>query len=210
MNKEIFRKFLKDNYPENYNLQLKMFERYLELLLEINSYINLVSRKTSEEDYWTKHFLDSVLPHNSIDFKNRKILDFGTGGGMPGIPLKIIFPTVEMYLLDSRKKKVGAVKNIIKKLDLSKCFTIVSRLEDMSMSWNGFFDLIICRSVKIIPKYKQKLLSLLKPNGEILFYKGREMDDIRIFNKYKILDFSHPEIGERNIIQIKKIWEDYE
>jgi len=162
MNKEIFRKFLRENYPEKYNSYLQVFRHYLELILEINSSINLVSRKTSEDEYWTKHFLDSILPHNSVEFSNKKILDFGTGGGMPGVPLKIVFPTSEMYLLDSRGKKIEALKNIIKKLDLSGCFTIVSRLEDMNESWNEFFDLIVCRAVKIIPKYKKNIIEIVE------------------------------------------------
>jgi len=210
MNKDIFRDFLEKNYPEDFEYRLKRFEEYLKFLLEANSLINLVSRKTSEDEFWNRHFLDSLLLHSSTKFNNRKILDFGTGGGMPGIPLKLMFPTAEVHLLDSRRKKVEAVRNIIKKLDLSGCFTIVSRLEEMSESWDGFFDMIICRSVKILPKYKSKLLSLLKNDGEILFYKSKEMDDMKIFKKYKIIDLSHPAIGERKIIQIKKRWEDHE
>jgi 16S rRNA (guanine527-N7)-methyltransferase len=210
MNKEIFHDFLKINFPEDQERYMAEFERYLLELLEKNQLINLVSRKTSEADFWAKHFLDSLLPCKSFNFNNKKILDFGTGGGMPGIPLKIIFPAAEVYLLDSRKKKIDAVKKIIKKLDLSECFTIVSRIEEMDHSWDGFFDLIVCRSVKILPKYKKILLKLLKHEGEILFYKSKRLEDMEMFSRYKILDLSHPSIGERKIVQIKKIWEEYE
>jgi 16S rRNA (guanine527-N7)-methyltransferase len=210
MNKKNFDSFIKNNFPENYEIYLSNFSNYLKIITEINRSVNLVSRKTSEAEFWVKHFLDSILLFNLTEFKNKKILDFGTGGGMPGIPLKIIFPSAKMYLLDSTEKKIQAVKKMIKKLDLSDCFTIVSRLEGMDDSWNDFFDLIVCRSVKIIPRYKDKLFQLLSNNGEILLYKGRKIEDVQIFSKYKIWDLSHPALGERKIVQIKKEWEDYE
>jgi len=210
MNKEIFESFLKANFPENHETYLRSFINYLNIITEINRSVNLVSRKTSESEFWVKHFLDSILLFSLTEFENKKILDFGTGGGIPGIPLKIIFPSAKMYLLDSTEKKIQAVKKIIKKLDLSDCFTIVSRLEGMDDSWNDFFDLIICRSVKIIPRYRRKLFQLLSNNGEILLYKGRKMEDVQIFSKYKIWDLSHSALGERKIVQIKKEWENYE
>jgi 16S rRNA (guanine527-N7)-methyltransferase len=210
MNKKNFDSFIKNNFPENYEIYLSNFSNYLKIITEINRSVNLVSRKTSESEFWVKHFLDSILLFSLTEFENKKILDFGTGGGIPGIPLKIIFPSAKMYLLDSTEKKIQAVKKIIKKLDLSDCFTIVSRLEGMDDSWNDFFDLIICRSVKIIPRYRRKLFQLLSNNGEILLYKGRKMEDVQIFSKYKIWDLSHSALGERKIVQIKKEWENYE
>ncbi|KQC07555.1 MAG: hypothetical protein APR54_05950 [Candidatus Cloacimonas sp. SDB] len=210
MDKEIFKRFLKENFPKNYDSYLQNFSNYLQIITEINRSVNLVSRKTLKSEFWVKHFLDSVMVFKLTEFKNKKILDFGTGGGMPGIPLKIIFPSAKMYLLDSTEKKIQAVKKMIKKLDLSDCFTIVSRIEEMDDNWDDFFDLIVCRSVKIIPRYRRKLFRLLSKNGEILLYKGRKIEDVQIFSKYKIWDLSHPALGERKIVQIKKEWEDYE
>ncbi|RLC56550.1 MAG: 16S rRNA (guanine(527)-N(7))-methyltransferase RsmG, partial [Candidatus Cloacimonadota bacterium] len=129
--------------------------------------------------------------------------DFGTGGGLPGIPLNIVYPSSEIYLLDSTHKKINAVKDIIKILDLPSCFTIVSRLEDLESSWFGSFDIIVCRSVKILPKYKSVLFKLIKNNGKIILYKSKLMDDIGQFKKYQIHDVSHPAIGKRKIIVIE-------
>ncbi len=203
MNKEIFRKYLEKHLPHKADELMISFERFLDALWEENSKVNLISRKTPKEEYWTRHFLDSLLPIEIVDFSNKKILDFGTGGGLPGIPLNLVYPNSELYLLDSTHKKINAVKDIIKTLDLPSCFTIVSRLEDLESSWFGSFDVIVCRSVKILPKYKSTLFKLIKNNGKIILYKSKLMDDIGQFKKRSIHDVSHSAIGERKIIVIE-------
>ncbi len=204
MKKKIFADFIEEYFPEKSEILLSKFNRFHQYLKEENSKVNLISRKTPSEDYWTLHFLDSILPVKHIDFRRKNILDFGTGGGLPGIPLKIIFQSSIVYLLDSKRKKIRAIENIIKKLDLKKCFTIVSRLEEMEEKWFSKFDVIVCRSVKILPKYKKWMFKLLKNDGEIILYKSRKLDDIKQFSKTKIFDVSHNEIGKRKIIKIKK------
>lgn len=210
MNKEIFREFLKEKLADREQSILRKFEDYHQILLEFNRSVNLVSRKTLGTEIWTRHFLDSLLPLSFFDLNNKTVLDFGTGGGMPGIPLKIVFPTSKVYLLDARRKKIEVVKKMIKKLDLSECFTIVSRLEELKDIWSGFFDVIVCRSVKILPKYKRFLLDLLTDDGEILLYKGKSFEEAEVFTRNNIINISHPAIGERKLVQIKKKWEGYE
>ncbi len=202
--KEVFSKFLAANFSENYPEIIKKFELYQQLLITANQNVNLISRKTSSKDYWTLHFLDSILPFHLFEFENKRVLDFGTGGGLPGIPLKLIFPKVSFYFLDSRLKKIEVLKNIIKKLDLKKCFTIVSRLEEVDIGWSGYFDFIISRSVKFTPRYYGKMLGLLSDNGIIILYKGPKIDDLDFVDDYDKFDVSHPQIGKRNIIIIKK------
>ena len=203
MQERIFKDFLSKKL-EKIDIVMNSFHTYFELLCEANKTVNLISRKTPPQDYWTVHFLDSILLVGLFDFVGKKILDFGTGGGLPGIPLKLLYPTSEMYLLDSTQKKMQAVKNIVKKLDLKECFTIVSRLEDLDEKWEEYFDFIVCRSVKILPKYKKIMFRLLQNNGRIILYKSRKLDDVLQFKNYKIHDISQPVLGERKIIEIKK------
>ena len=203
MQERIFKDFLSKKINK-IDVVVNSFHTYFDLLCEANKTVNLISRKTPLQDYWTIHFLDSILPIGLFDFAGKKILDFGTGGGLPGIPLKLLYPTSEMYLLDSTRKKIQAVKNIVKKLDLNGCFTIVSRLEYLDEKWEEYFDFIVCRSVKILPKYKTIMFRLLRNNGRIIFYKSRKLDDVLQFKNYKIHDVSQPVLGERKIIEIKK------
>ena len=204
MKKQAFIDFIEKYRPQQAEAIIKSFSEFQQYLWDENSKVNLISRQVAAEDYWTAHLLDSILPISQLDFSGLKVLDFGSGGGLPGIPLKLIFPKAEVYCLDSRRKKMISVQNMIKKLDLSGCFTIVSRLEELDDNWLGQFDLIVCRSVKILPQYKQKILDLLKSGGRLLLYKSKLLDDVEQFEHRKIYDFSHPAIGTRKIIEITK------
>jgi len=204
MKKQAFIDFIEKHRPQQAEAIVERFAEFQQYLWQENSKVNLISRQVAAEDYWTAHLLDSILPIAELDFSGLRILDFGSGGGLPGIPLKLIFPTAEIYCLDSRRKKMISVQNMIKKLDLSGCFTIVSRLEELDDKWLEKFDLIVCRSVKILPQYKQKILALLKPGGRLVLYKSKLLDDVKQFENSKIYDLSHPGIGTRKIIEITK------
>lgn len=184
--------------------QLEQLAAYQQYLSEANQYVNLISRKASLEDIWHLHILDSILIIKEITFQREAILDFGTGGGLPGIPIKILFPETRMYLLDSRSRKMDAIKNIIKKLDLPDCFPITSRLEDLENNWFGYFDVILSRSVRQEKVYKQAIERLLTASGRILLYKSHLLDDLVIYPKYTSYDISHPLVGTRKLIEIKK------
>lgn len=202
--KKEFIKFLK-LIKKDSDSNLQLFDQFYNLLVEENQKINLFSRKMAIEDIWTIHFLDSLcLAELYPELKNEKILDFGTGGGMPGIPLKIIFPENQMVFLDSIHKKINSIKIFSKKLDLNSCDFVCSRIEDIDSVWYGTFDRIVCRSVRILPQFKDILLKLLKPNGILNLYKAVALEDAELFKNYQILDVSKPVLGERKIIEIRK------
>jgi len=202
--KKEFELFLTELRPDAAKELLQKFEDYQYALWEENQKVNLVSRKTLAQDYWINHFLDSILGTKHVSFSGKKVLDFGTGGGFPGIPIALLFPSSEVFLLDSKQKKIKALKIIAEKLDLKNCFTIVSRIEELAPTWFGSFDYIVSRSVKITPEYVPVLFRLLKPEGKLVLYKSKILDDTEQFENKKIIDISHPKIGERKLVII---WE---
>lgn len=202
MKKEIFKKFLEDSFPNSFSVLLHRFEQYYDWLVSENQKINLISRKTDPDDIWTHHFLDSLLSIKCVDFSNKRILDFGTGGGFPGVPLAILYSSSVLYLLDSTKKKIQSIKTGISLLKLNNCNFFDIRLEEIPVKFYGTFDLIVSRSVRMTPEYKILMEKLLKKDGIIVLYKSQNLDDVSIFENKKIYDVSTPEIGERKIVII--------
>ncbi len=194
--------YLEDMDKFDVEMVLPLFDRYHELLVDTNAKINLVSRATPADEYWTKHYLDSIAPARFFDFGGKTVLDFGSGGGLPGIPLKILYPDCEMYLLDSRGKKCDAVAEIVKMLDVKGCQTVHSRLEEYLPKIR--FDVIVCRSVRIEPRFASSLKKLVKSGGSLFFYKAKEIDDLKPFIGIEYHDASHPSLGERRIAVWKR------
>ncbi|MCB5257548.1 MAG: 16S rRNA (guanine(527)-N(7))-methyltransferase RsmG [Candidatus Cloacimonadaceae bacterium] len=174
--REEFIHFLQELKLSDIDKILSKFEMYYQLLIDYNRYLNLISRATPAPEIWTYHFLDSLLPLKCIDLSNKKILDFGSGGGLPGIPVKLVVPSCKMVLLDSTQKKVKSLKEMIYKLNLTDCEAICSRLEDYYTEER--FDYILCRAIKMEKRYFKPLHSLLKPTGTMLFYKAQDISDI--------------------------------
>ena len=180
------------------------FERYCGELERANASLNLFSRKMPIQDIWTRHFLDSVsILEVYRDWSSQKVLDFGTGGGLPGIPLKILYPQCEMVLLDSIKKKILAVNEIVQSLCLQNISCVIARLESKEMDrYVDFFDVIVCRAVKITPILRKALLKVLKKKGKIFLYKAINLDDVRCFEKFKIHKLDLKFFEDRKIVEI--------
>jgi len=129
--------------------KLRQFERYAAGLLNWNEKVNLISRGDIK-NLWYKHFLGSVgfLFRFKVQ-NNSSMLDIGTGGGLPGIPLAILHPEIEFTLIDSITKKITAVKSIVDELNLSNISVLCGRAEDLDRKKQhaGKFDYIISRAV---------------------------------------------------------------
>lgn len=183
---------------------LEKLNEYYNWILEENSKINLISRKTDPDDLWTLHFLDSLLSIKCVDYSSKNVLDFGTGGGFPGIPLAVLYPQSHFTMLDSTKKKIQSVRNGAARLALANCSFLDIRLEEVPQELDGSFDIVVSRSVRIEPQYKKILFRLLKDEGLIVLYKSQNLDDAALFRKVSITDVSTPLIGERKIVVIRK------
>lgn len=145
-----------------------------------NLKINVVSRKDIEQIY-LRHVLHSMCIAKFISFKaNSNVIDVGTGGGFPGIPLAILFPEVNFTLVDSIGKKLKVVEEVVSGLKLSNVKTIHSRAEDLT---SGQFDFVVSRAVAYMPTFvhwTQHLLSKKNrhqiANG-ILYLKGGDLEE---------------------------------
>jgi 16S rRNA (guanine(527)-N(7))-methyltransferase RsmG len=131
------------------DLQLEQLDQYVNLLLGWNKKINLISRK-DEENFWTYHILHSVSPLFKLKImEGCKIIDIGTGGGLPGIPLKILRPDISFICLDATKKKANAVSQMVDELKLEDIKVIWGRAEEIGMQFEYLhkFDFAIARAV---------------------------------------------------------------
>ncbi|MEK6572220.1 MAG: 16S rRNA (guanine(527)-N(7))-methyltransferase RsmG [Bacteroidota bacterium] len=134
--------------------QADLLQRYVAHLLDWNRKVNLISRK-DEQNIWERHILHSVslLFHVSFD-AGARILDLGTGGGLPGIPIKILSPQISLTLIDSIRKKIVAVADIARKLSLTDVKVECGRAEELANreEFRRQFDYVIARGVANLNK----------------------------------------------------------
>ena len=164
-------------FPDLTELQIERFSRLEELYTLWNNQINVISRKDTE-NFYERHVLHSLGIAKVMDFKDSsEILDIGTGGGFPGIPLAILFPNCQFTLVDSIGKKIKVVNEVAIALDLKNVQGIHVRAENI----NKKFDFIVSRAVTAMPafltwvdkKFKKENINEF-PNG-ILYLKGGDL-----------------------------------
>jgi len=152
-------------------------KRFNDLVMEWNGKINLVSRKkTNIYDLIadSRQFLDY------IDFRRGlRILDLGTGGGIPGIVIKIHHPEIELTLIDSIGKKIKAVNDIVNKLGLENVEVICSRAEELAKQdkYINRFDYIVARSVAVLDDLAKWSIVLINPGGKLITVKGADFEE---------------------------------
>jgi 16S rRNA (guanine527-N7)-methyltransferase len=129
--------------------QMELLEEYTRLLLQWNKKINLISRK-DEPNIWTRHIFHCVSLLFSVSIQqNARVIDLGTGGGLPGIPMRVLIPTLSLTLVDSTKKKVEAVADIVDHLGLADVKVECARAEELATkkAFKNEFDYVVARSV---------------------------------------------------------------
>lgn len=172
---EIIKKYFKDLGAE----KLNKLESLDELYRNWNQKINVISRKDIEA-LEVHHVLHSLALAKIISFRlGTKVLDVGTGGGFPGIPLAILFPEVDFCLVDSIGKKIKVVENIAASLGLSNVRALQTRVENMTEQ----FDFIVSRAVTAFPDFVALTKGRVRQNGfnalpnGILYLKGGDFND---------------------------------
>ncbi len=190
------------------------YKHYMECFLEENSKVNLIS-KNDEKYLWEKHIYDSLSI--SLFFEKYKpkvstILDIGTGGGFPSVPIALTYPDIKVVAVDSIAKKIRAIETIKEKLGIKNLEPICSRVENL----DGKFDIVTSRAVSSLKTICEYALPKLKSNGFFVAYKSKKFkeeieDASSVLKKYKseiveVIEYELPleEKIDRNLIIIRK------
>lgn len=159
--------------------QIEQFIAYYEILVEWNKVMNLTGI-TEWDEVITKHFIDSVAIVKAHDMsKVKRVIDIGTGAGFPGIPLKIAFPHLEVVLLDSLKKRINFLDEVIKVLGLTNISTIHGRAEDFAKQkdYRETFDLCVSRAVASLNVLSEYCLPFVELDGYFIPYKSGKIEE---------------------------------
>jgi 16S rRNA (guanine527-N7)-methyltransferase len=157
--------------------QWQQFNYYIRLLLEWNQRINLIS-PNDEERIAERHVLESLAVLSTWPFpKAASVLDLGSGGGFPGVPLKIMRPDLAMTLLESRQKKTLFLNTVVRELKLEHCRVVNARVEELAKTSGEKFSIVIARAVADLITLWKWSKPLLADGGMLLAMKGGELDD---------------------------------
>lgn len=193
-------------FPDLTEVQIKQFSDLQELYKDWNLKINVVSRKDIDELY-LRHVLHSLAIAKVIAFKpNTKVMDVGTGGGFPGIPLAILFPETQFHLVDSIGKKIKVVNEVAEGLGLENIKTTHGRVEEVKDT----YDFIVSRAVAQMETFQRWVRNKVhkKQNHDlkngILYLKGGDLsEELAAFPKATI--YNLPDFFEEEFFETKKL-----
>ena len=213
--KEIFINESKDLNLEINDKQLELFYQYMNGIIDWNDKIN-VTAITDEKMFIVKHFVDS-LAINKFVAQAKSIIDIGTGGGFPGIPLKIMNYDKKVTLIDSVNKKLNVIRDITKDMDLGEIEILHSRAEDLAskQEYRETYDIATTRAVSNFSTILEYMLPFIKVGGYAICMKGpnytEEFEEAKVAIEVlggKFDSIERLNVGnelERNIIVIKKV-----
>ncbi|MBF0713500.1 16S rRNA (guanine(527)-N(7))-methyltransferase RsmG [Gemella sp. GH3] len=215
MDKNQFYKHLENNGINLTDKQKDQFKKYFQLVFYWNERINLTAI-TDEDEFYTKHFYDSIATSFYFDFKNVKsICDVGSGAGFPSIPLKIIYPHLEVTIVDSLNKRIKFLNLLAEELDLKDCIFVHGRAEDFGQKDNfrESFDVVTARAVARLNVLSELCIPLVKLDGYFLSLKAQKCNEEKLEASKAINvlggilesdDLFYVEGEERHILKIRK------
>ena len=194
-------------FPELTSSQISQFETLVELYNYWNSKINLISRKDINE-IEVRHFLHSLSIAKFFSFKPKtNILDIGTGGGFPGIPLALIFPDVNFHLTDSIGKKIKVVNEIKNNLGLKNVYAEHIRSENVKNSYDFIVNRAVTNMSNLVSLIGDKISNINNHgsiNNGIICLKGGDLEnELKPFKNYKIYQLN--ELFDEPFFETKKI-----
>ncbi len=194
-------------FPDLSSLQINRFEELGSLYREWNEKINVISRKDIDELY-VRHVLHSLAIAKIIRFKpGTNLLDVGTGGGFPGIPLAILFPDSNFTLIDAIGKKIMVVQEVASHLNLANVKAQKNRVQEIKLR----YDFIISRAVTAFPKFVSMVRKNVSPNSGnalpngIIYLKGGDFEDEISAFKASAEIFDLSKIFEEPFFETKKV-----
>ncbi|MBN2096011.1 16S rRNA (guanine(527)-N(7))-methyltransferase RsmG [Candidatus Peregrinibacteria bacterium] len=199
--------------------KITALQQFAGIFFEKNKVINL-ARCGSCEEFYRKHLLDALMANQFFTIEpGMKVADLGTGGGLPGIPLAILYPKAQFTLIDSVEKKLCCVREFAEKLKLMNIKTSSKRLEVLGQdtAYREIFDLVMSRALAPLPTLLELALPLTKVGGTFIAMKGpnyeSELNDAA--HAMKVLQISPPEVkyyeltgeaGKRVLLIFKKLF----
>lgn len=194
--------------------QVAQFRQYFNILVEWNEKMNLTAI-TDEAGVYLKHFYDSLTIAFDFPFQAQKIVDVGAGAGFPSVPLKIVYPNLQITIVDSLTKRITFLNHLFKELGLDNCQAISARAEDYAKDNFQKCDIVMARAVARLNILDELCLPLVKVGGHFLALKGlkaqEELDEatkgIKLLGGQieKTIDFTLTNDDHRSNIIIKKI-----
>lgn len=154
---------------------IPQLQQYAKLLLETNKVMNLTAI-TDPADVATLHFLDCAALLTLADFHGKTVVDVGTGAGFPGMPLRLVEPTIRLTLLDSLGKRIHFLQTVCDELGLTDVACIHGRAEVFAAEHRGSYDLAVSRAVASLPVLAELSLPLVKVGGSFLAMKSVDSD----------------------------------
>lgn len=172
-----FNKLLANINIELSDRQLEQFEIYFKFLVEYNQYVNLTAI-TEEEDVYIKHFYDSILVGQVLDLTTvNSICDVGSGAGFPSIPLKIVYPHLNVTIVDGLDKRITFLKQLVSKLGLTNVNLVHGRAEEYAKDHRESFDMVTARAVARANILNELCIPLVKVGGNFVSMKGKNAEE---------------------------------